>query len=678
MLYICTMCGGNIEFNDGDRIGVCDSCGRKGTVPLNSNEQRLRQFNRANQYRQRFEFDKALANYEHILDDNETDAEAHWGAFLSRYGIEYVDEYKNGNMKPTFHRMQMSSVLADQDYLSALEYAPDEQNRQVYQSRANEIAEIQREIIKVSQSKEQQYDIFICYKDKDGEERTFDSVKAEEIYEYLTDKGYRVFFSRRTIPLGVQYEPYIFSALQSARVMLVMGSKKEFFTSIWVKNEWSRYLDLIRENSKGRALIPCFWNLDPDEDLPVELSHLQAQDMNRVGALQDLYSGIRKIVEDGREKKTRKDPENRLEFDLKNGETYLRLKNYSDAIELYRGITKEYPEDYRGWWGCIVSNTNEFTKVFEESRQRTIDQWFGYVRTLAEKRAPKEYEVMRNTYGNYLSKVAVQDANKEFNDIKGRISEIDRLIEVCKNKIVKAQKDIDANNQSMRAKAVKLDEKLRDDEYTKKQISADMGQTNRAIAGNRTKNVFRLLWTILLLVVSLYFIALLLNVVGLVNLFGSNNTLSGEDAIFAFIIFLLITVFFSRRFIRSLTKTLDNVDHIRSLKDYIEELQEESEDLARQQVADEENYQQSMAASQKYIENQQAYIAYQNERISRLVCFEREFGDYLASQIGSTYFLTQRCNAIGISQPVDDAIKQRHDMIEYMLTANLNEGGQLG
>ena len=28
-VFKCKMCGGNIEFNPGDSIGVCDSCGTK-------------------------------------------------------------------------------------------------------------------------------------------------------------------------------------------------------------------------------------------------------------------------------------------------------------------------------------------------------------------------------------------------------------------------------------------------------------------------------------------------------------------------------------------------------------------------------------------------------------------------------------------------------------------------
>ncbi len=53
------------------------------------------------------------------------------------------------------------------------------------------------------------YDIFICYKETDDlGERTIDSVIAQDVYSALTDKGYKVFFSRISLEdkLGQEYE----------------------------------------------------------------------------------------------------------------------------------------------------------------------------------------------------------------------------------------------------------------------------------------------------------------------------------------------------------------------------------------------------------------------------------------------------------------------------------------
>ena len=119
----CKMCGGDIQRSEDQAYGTCDSCGSTMTFPKVSDEQRTNLFNRANHFRRQGEFDKAVAAYESILNQDDTDAEAHWGVVLSRYGIEYVEDPTSHERIPTCHRVQMESVLNDADYLAALEKA---------------------------------------------------------------------------------------------------------------------------------------------------------------------------------------------------------------------------------------------------------------------------------------------------------------------------------------------------------------------------------------------------------------------------------------------------------------------------------------------------------------------------------------------------------------------------
>jgi tetratricopeptide (TPR) repeat protein len=144
---------------------------------------------------------------------------------------------------------------------------------------------------------EDPFDIFICYKElTDSGSRTKDSVLAQDIHHHLTQAGYKVFFARVTLAdkLETAYEPYIFGALNSARVMLAVGTRLEHFNAVWVKNEWSRYLALMKKD-RNRLLIPCYRDMDP-YDLPEELSSLQSQDMSKLGFMQDLLRGVGKIL----------------------------------------------------------------------------------------------------------------------------------------------------------------------------------------------------------------------------------------------------------------------------------------------------------------------------------------------------------------------------------------------
>lgn len=290
----CKMCGGDLNFAEGASVAECEYCGSKQTIPNQDSEKKLTLFARADRLRRACEFDKAAGVYESIVADFPEEAEAYWGLVLCRYGIEYVDDPATGKKVPTCHRSSFDSILEDADFDLACENA-DPIARRLYRDEAKTIEDIRKGILEVS-GKEEPYDIFICYKETDENgNRTIDSVIAQDVYDVLTEKGYRVFFSRISLEdkLGTEYEPYIFAALNSAKVMLAFGTDYEHFNAVWVKNEWSRFLALISAGQK-KVLIPCYKNIDA-YDMPKEFSKLQGQDMGKVGAIQDLLRGIDKI-----------------------------------------------------------------------------------------------------------------------------------------------------------------------------------------------------------------------------------------------------------------------------------------------------------------------------------------------------------------------------------------------
>lgn len=291
----CKMCGGTLEINENETTATCEYCGTEQTIPKITDDVIGNLFNRANTLRLKSEFDKAEEIYNKIVGLDNTQSEAYWGIILCKYGIEYVEDPTTYKRVPTCHRTSYDAITADEDYKLAIQYA-DISQKIIYEAEAKAIDEIQKGILTISQN-EKPYDVFICYKETDESgKRTQDSVLANDIYHQLTQEGFKVFYAAITLEdkLGQEYEPYIFAALNSAKVMLVIGSKPEYFTAVWVKNEWSRYLKLMKVD-RSKLLIPCYKDMDAYE-LPEEFAHLQAQDMGKIGFINDIVRGIKKVI----------------------------------------------------------------------------------------------------------------------------------------------------------------------------------------------------------------------------------------------------------------------------------------------------------------------------------------------------------------------------------------------
>ncbi|MBD5103289.1 MAG: TIR domain-containing protein [Ruminococcaceae bacterium] len=371
----CKMCGGNLDITEGMTVCECEYCGTKQTVPNANNEKKINLFNRANRLRSACEFDKAASVYESIVAEFSEEAEAYWGLCLCKFGIEYVDDPKTAKKIPTCHRTSYSSIFDDYDFDLACEYA-DSVALQLYRNEAKEIDQLQREILNIAK-KEEPFDIFICYKENDENgQRTKDSVMAQDIYDAFTLKGYKVFFSRITLEdkLGQEFEPYIFAALYSAKILLAIGTKYEYYNSVWVKNEWSRFLGFMK-NNREKVLIPCYADIDA-YDMPKEFKNLQGQDMGKIGFLQDLIRGIEKIIGKSSHEKnlyannqtgvvTTSDSLLERVFD-----EYLIGGHWDKAFETCDRVLDSEPKNARAFLGKFMAQL----KVYEEDSLRCAKQ----------------------------------------------------------------------------------------------------------------------------------------------------------------------------------------------------------------------------------------------------------------------------------------------------------------
>lgn len=472
----CKMCGGDISVSADKSVGTCNYCGSIMTIPKVNNERTANLFNRANYYRLQGDFERALVSYENILAEDSMNPEAYWCSVLCRYGVEYVDDPNTHQKIPTCHRTSYESIFDDLDYKKAVGYAGPIA-KELYEKEAKQIDEIQKGILAISKL-EAPYDIFISYKESDeAGARTKDSVLAQDLYSRLTKEGYRTFFSRISLEdkLGQQYEPYIFSALNTAKVMLVVGTSQDHFNAPWVKNEWGRFLALMKGDS-NRILIPCYRDMNV-YDLPEELSMFQCQDMGKIGFEQDLLHGIRKYINTERVQAPAAEVAS-LDRLLRNGKTYLNLNDYKSAEQAYQSATQMYPEDYRGWWGVLVCRTEDFTKLTID--RGDYDTWFRYVKKLA---PAHEFNKLAPTYKDYIRKtspIAARErldlSEKQVGNYRDKINELQSKIQAlqsCVESSAQERQNIEKRiNEEYQRKFDRCEQSLRYAESQYKKINA--------------------------------------------------------------------------------------------------------------------------------------------------------------------------------------------------------------
>lgn len=451
----CKMCGGELSFEEGMTVCECEYCGSKQTITAIDDEKILKLYDRANRFRMANEFDKAANVYESIIAEHDSEADAYWGLLLCKYGIEYVDDPATGDKIPTCHRVSFESIMEDADFENVMDNS-DSLSRAVYRDQAKQIEEIRKGIIEVS-GKEQPYDIFICYKEtNENGDRTIDSVIAQDVYEVLADKGYRVFFSRITLEdkLGTEYEPYIFAALNSAKVMLVFGTSYDYYNAVWVKNEWSRYISLMAKD-KEKHLIPCYKDIDA-YDIPKEFKHLQAQDMGKVGAVQDLTRGIDKIFGRGLSENSQKQNTQPViqqvvqkvsganaQALLQRGFMALEDRDWKKADEFFENVLNEEPQNVEAYLGKLLAEyrvskkegLSDLSERFDKSKHYEKILRFGSDELKSELDDDLRIVQKKITYhcacvnielGNYQEAITSFQTILDYKDAKEKIKECER------------------------------------------------------------------------------------------------------------------------------------------------------------------------------------------------------------------------------------------------------------
>ncbi len=284
---ICTFCGGNYEYKNG--TWVCAYCRRPMPEEYVNEEKSL--LYQAGQKLRLQDFDEAETLFSDIIQRFPKNPDAYWGLVCAKYGIKYENDY-DGKKIPTCCLDTIPSFIEDSDFMKATFFASDERKKW-YIEQSKYIERVAEQWKKEAQ-KEKPYDIFICYKDSDKEknvERTQDSIDATDLYVRLQKKGYRVFFSRISLldKTGEKYEPFIFNALQTAKVMIVYASKADYVSSTWLKNEWQRFLKRMETGEKKKNALVVACNGFAPSELPSVLARKQCLRFDRNDFYQLLF-----------------------------------------------------------------------------------------------------------------------------------------------------------------------------------------------------------------------------------------------------------------------------------------------------------------------------------------------------------------------------------------------------
>lgn len=513
----CKMCGSNLEIEDSITVCKCEKCGMSQTVPDIEDDKELKLFERAGRLRFNCDFDKAAGIYNTITDSYPEEAEGYWGLILCKYGIEYADN-ASGKKVPVCHRISYDSVMDDEDFELVMENS-DSESRAIFREEAKIIEENRKKYIQIAES-EQPYDIYISYRAKDDNgDKTAVSEIAGHLYNKLTSAGYRVFLSEAALKgkKRSECEPYIYSALNSANVMLALGTSYDDYNDVWVKNEWNRYLE-IAEKNKNKCLIPCYKDVD-EYDIPKEFAGLKVCQLGNDDTFNNIMAEIANVVKPESVNQPAPEPEKaepaeEIELEeieiiepvninklLDEGFSAISDKNWKKANKLFFQVLDEEPDNSKAYWGqllvqqeCtnaremadnlylqVIGNTSDNTYELEiRDRRQEIKDKYPVANLFSEEEYANLFDVhfnyqsgVENTKSaiaannehyilsdNELFKRAKQNADAEVAaGIEEFVANVNRhLDEILKNVTEQEQQEIEAARQQETAYFSKLED----------------------------------------------------------------------------------------------------------------------------------------------------------------------------------------------------------------------------
>ena len=220
--------------------------------------------------------------------------------------------------------------------------------------------------------------VFISFKNTYHDEKTRDSQMADQVFKKLISMNYNVFMMNDTLfkKGASNYKRIIDESLEQASCLIVIGSRREFVESEWVRYEWDTYLT---EVLAGRKHDDNIFTLRVDgmgiSDLPISLRKYQSFGLDE---LDTLYMWVHNALEG-------------IKDDTEEDETPLYPVVFTPNES---GYTVTVPDLE------LKAEARDLKKAFRRAKA-LMNSYHSYTRRCGEELAPpSEYEAMCEKYPN--------------------------------------------------------------------------------------------------------------------------------------------------------------------------------------------------------------------------------------------------------------------------------------
>lgn len=294
----CRNCGGELDYSKAvNGVLTCEFCGSKFTVPKSGANEEVRHFLLTGEHELDLgHFDEAATAYARAVELDSKEPEAFFGLALATAQVRYLKDEVNNRLQPICYSTSDKTFVQDANFKRALALATPDQKKE-YEVKGKEIDAI-REEFNEFRKQGLNYDTFICVKvTEESGRHTEDSHTASQLYKELKNAGYSPFYSEEEIHgrTGVMYEAMILYALYTAQSMLLVCSDESYLQTKWVKNEYSRFLKMQRDEEKARGSLTVVFKGHAVDRIPGLNGKVQGIDFNTFNALNQVLDFVQKF-----------------------------------------------------------------------------------------------------------------------------------------------------------------------------------------------------------------------------------------------------------------------------------------------------------------------------------------------------------------------------------------------